>query len=543
MEVTDRRTAPRPHALAARFSVPVLLLVGEYLAISVLVDLPTGGAARPLADAVRVLVPVLLGAGAAAAILGGRGLVTRGAALAATLPPWRPWPMLGVQLAAFAALAASARALLGAGASEADPRLLAAWLAGAAAAGLLGVAVAVPLRWLGRVLWAGAALPAAALGCGLLAWRVATAAEASWGALSGPTLHGISALFALVGVAADVYVPDRVIGVGEFYVQIAPICSGADGVGLVLVFQGLWLALRRHQLRLGRALLLLPLGAATAFAANVVRLAALILLGASGAEDVAIGGFHSKAGWILFLGVALGSVAVAERWRWLHRDAPAHEPESAPHLPEHAVAHLAPLLAMLAAALVSGAFAAGPFDPLYVLRVVAGVGALVAVRGALPRPAVGPGFAPVAIGAAVAVVWCLFPGGDGTALQAALRALSPAEQAVWLGARLVGSVLVVPVVEELAFRGFLLPWLTGPDPASAAPSRGAPAWSWAAVLFSSAAFGALHGNFLLGAASGVVFAYARMRRGRLSDAVIAHAVANAGVALAVLALGRWDLWA
>jgi len=40
-----------------------------------------------------------------------------------------------------------------------------------------------------------------------------------------------------------------------------------------------------------------------------------------------------------------------------------------------------------------------------------------------------------------------------------------------------------------------------------------------------------------------VFAVAWMRRGRLGDAILAHALANACIAVAVLGFGRWDLWA
>jgi CAAX prenyl protease-like protein len=94
-------------------------------------------------------------------------------------------------------------------------------------------------------------------------------------------------------------------------------------------------------------------------------------------------------------------------------------------------------------------------------------------------------------------------------------------------------------VEELAFRGFLLPWLVSPDFESVSPRM----WTWPAVLLSSLAFGTLHQQWLVGTAAGLVFAAARLYRGRLGDAVLAHALCNAGVAAAVLLGGRWDLWA
>jgi CAAX prenyl protease-like protein len=94
-------------------------------------------------------------------------------------------------------------------------------------------------------------------------------------------------------------------------------------------------------------------------------------------------------------------------------------------------------------------------------------------------------------------------------------------------------------VEELAFRGFLLRWLVSPE-FERVPAR---AWTWSAVLVSSLAFGVLHGHWILGTFAGIVFAFVLLARGRLSDAILAHALTNAGIAVAVLAFGRWDLWA
>jgi CAAX prenyl protease-like protein len=67
-------------------------------------------------------------------------------------------------------------------------------------------------------------------------------------------------------------------------------------------------------------------------------------------------------------------------------------------------------------------------------------------------------------------------------------------------------------------------------------------WSWPAVLLSSLAFGALHEQWILGTAAGVLFAIARVWRGRVEDAIIAHAACNTAISLAVLIGGRWDLW-
>jgi CAAX prenyl protease-like protein len=145
---------------------------------------------------------------------------------------------------------------------------------------------------------------------------------------------------------------------------------------------------------------------------------------------------------------------------------------------------------------------------------------------------------PVLLAAGVWAIWVPWTGGDGRALAEGLAGMEPAGRWAWIATRVAGSCLVIPLVEELAFRGFLLPWLVSPD-FEKVPAR---AWTWPALLLSSLAFGALHQQWLVGTAAGLTFAAARLYRGRLGDAVLAHALCNTGVAAAVLLGGRWDLW-
>jgi CAAX prenyl protease-like protein len=68
-------------------------------------------------------------------------------------------------------------------------------------------------------------------------------------------------------------------------------------------------------------------------------------------------------------------------------------------------------------------------------------------------------------------------------------------------------------------------------------------WSWTAAIVSSVLFGALHGgNWLAGTAAGLLYAVASIRRGRIGDAIVAHATTNGLLAIYALATGNWQAW-
>jgi exosortase E/protease (VPEID-CTERM system) len=259
-------------------------------------------------------------------------------------------------------------------------------------------------------------------------------------------------------------------------------------------------------------------------------------VGAAGHERLALGGLHSKLGWILFTGLALGGVALAEHASWFRVDGAGRQ-ETRTGAPEAAAPYLAPLLAALFTSLVTGIWASGPVEGWYGARIAAAVGVLLLVRRFLPPPAFEWSWAAALAGAVVGAAWVAAAGDPSPALESALASLPGPERAAWLAVRVTGSVLVIPLVEELAFRGFLLPWLVSPDFEKVSPR----AWTWPAVILSSLAFGALHEYWVLGTMAGAGFAFARLRRGRLSDAVLAHTIANAVVAAAALS-GLWGLW-
>ena len=110
--------------------------------------------------------------------------------------------------------------------------------------------------------------------------------------------------------------------------------------------------------------------------------------------------------------------------------------------------------------------------------------------------------------------------------------------AIWLFFRIAGSVVILPVIEEVAFRGFLLRRLVSAD----FQSVGHRQLTWPAIIISSALFGFLHDQWLAGTLAGMIYAAVYGYRGRLSDAVIAHATTNAMITVVALSSGYWQFW-
>jgi exosortase E/protease (VPEID-CTERM system) len=337
-----------------------------------------------------------------------------------------------------------------------------------------------------------------------------------------------------------------VIGTPRFSVSVGAPCSGIEGLGLVLVFTLVWLWFFRKENRFPQALVLIPGALACAFLLNVVRIAGLILIGNAGAPDVAFVGFHSQAGWIAFTLVALGFSVATERLAWV-RKPPAGTERAAPletasGEPAATRAYLLPFLAIMAAAFVAKS-ASGYFEWLYPLRFVSAAGVLWVFRAEYRRLNWRFGWGAVATGTGIFLLWLtpewLGHGGAASPLGPALAALSPAARITWIGIRIAAAVVTVPLAEELAFRGYLARRVMGRDFDEVPFTR----LTVVAIALSSLLFGLMHGqHWLVGIAAGVAYAVLLRAKGRMGDAVAAHAVSNLLLAGWVLARGDWGLW-
>lgn len=397
------------------------------------------------------------------------------------------------------------------------------------------------------------------IGIGLLvaivAWGAGQLGRLLWEPLASLTLECVHALLTVIAKDPVASIERAVVGTSRFYVTIAPVCSGVEGIGLMLTFIGAFLYIQRLELAWPRSFWLLPLSALLVWLLNVVRVTALIAVGTWYSPEVALGGFHSKAGWVFFTFAALGTVLVVQRSRTFRRDARQQGPtrieskhdgvqvtresrEATVERTRTTAAYLVPMLSVLAAKLLGGLLTSG-FDYFYPLSVLAALVALWRFRRLYPPVRIGSLWLPLGVGAAVAVVWLagFQRGSTPSALPAGLETLSPTLGAMWLAVRVFGTVVTVPIVEELAFRGYVLRRFVSPD-FNTVEYRNL---SWLGLLISSVTFGLLHSQWGLGTIAGFAFGLIVVARGRLSDAVLAHAIANAGIAAYALLSRDWAL--
>jgi exosortase E/protease (VPEID-CTERM system) len=418
------------------------------------------------------------------------------------------------------------------------------WHACGLAAAVALFAGMAPLRvWL-QALKATGGLPVYALLPAAAAVLVFKLSQLLWAPAAALT-------FRLVGIVLRPFVPTLrtdastlTLITDQFSVQVTDICSGLEGVGLMLAFCAAWLWYFRREYIFPRALIIVPIAALLIFLLNTLRIAALVLIGDAGYERIATVGFHSQAGWIAFNLAAFGVAYAAKRSAWLSRTpqfthpAPAHREDAGAHDPT--AAYLVPLLAILAAGMLGHAVSAG-FDFLYPLRIVCAVAALWIYRGSYGNLDWRFSWRGMLIGLVIFGLWtgfAYFVSAPAVMPDDLARLPGPA-RAAWIGCRAAAAIITVPIAEELAYRGFLMRRLAGAhfDAVAMQSVR------WPAIAISALVFGVTHGGLWFpGIIAGAAYGAVAVKTGKIGESVAAHATTNALIAIQVLLLNQWQLW-
>jgi len=108
-----------------------------------------------------------------------------------------------------------------------------------------------------------------------------------------------------------------------------------------------------------------------------------------------------------------------------------------------------------------------------------------------------------------------------------------------LALRVARAVILVPVVEELFWRGWMMRWIQNPD-FERVPLG---AWHPRAFWITAALFALEHGAYWdVGLLAGAAYNAWIVRTRNLGDLILAHAVTNACLCAWVLATGRFEYW-
>ena len=158
--------------------------------------------------------------------------------------------------------------------------------------------------------------------------------------------------------------------------------------------------------------------------------------------------------------------------------------------------------------------------------------------------------ASIAVGVAVFVIWVapdvlfgyrhhwLF---QNSLTGAAASSLDPRlkTNVAFILLRCVSSAILVPILEELFWRGWMMRWLIDNDFLKVPLGKYVPSAFWiTAVLFASE-----HGSYWeVGLAAGIAYNWWIVRTRNLADCILAHGVTNAVLAGYVLVTGQWQYW-
>jgi CAAX prenyl protease-like protein len=104
--------------------------------------------------------------------------------------------------------------------------------------------------------------------------------------------------------------------------------------------------------------------------------------------------------------------------------------------------------------------------------------------------------------------------------------------------RIAGAALVVPVMEELFWRSFLMRWLDAGDFQTVEPSQ----VTIKSLIITSVLFGFEHNLWLAGIVAGLAYSALYLRHRTIWSPILAHAVTNGLLGVWVVYTGSWSYW-
>lgn len=378
-----------------------------------------------------------------------------------------------------------------------------------------------------------------AIAASLFVIGIAILSQSTWNSLSEAT-------FELSYWILSLYEPDifvnsvtKELSVNGFLIRIDPECSGYEGIGLIITFLTIYIIAFRKTLRFPNIFLLYVIGVPLIWILNAVRIAFLASIGGHVSPQIAVTGFHSQAGWIMFLTVTLILMFVSSQLSFFNRNA-RHTRDKDPAV-RLAIALLAPFIAFMGASVLASAFSGDSGGEwLYSLKVIAILLALWIYRDIYAGLIEKVSWLSVAGGAFIGILWIVTDNNPERhqELSGWLQSLSGGAFAGWIAIRLFGTIFLIPIAEELAFRSYLHRALIAKRFETVQHGQ----FTLLAFGLTSLLFAGMHsGRFWEALLAGALFAALMYRTNRISDPIAAHMVANAVVGGWAVYAGQWSL--
>ncbi len=120
------------------------------------------------------------------------------------------------------------------------------------------------------------------------------------------------------------------------------------------------------------------------------------------------------------------------------------------------------------------------------------------------------------------------------------HALGESTSAVFIliSVRLFGSAVIVPIMEELFWRSFLMRYLIDSEFKSVALG----AFTWFSFIGVAIVFGLEHNRIAVGIIVGFLYGLLLIRQKKLMGVIVAHAITNLGLGIYVIVTGNWIFW-
>jgi len=124
------------------------------------------------------------------------------------------------------------------------------------------------------------------------------------------------------------------------------------------------------------------------------------------------------------------------------------------------------------------------------------------------------------------------PGYDPNAIS------DPTLQATLSIVRIFGAAVVVPIMEELFWRSFLIRYLVDPDFERVPVGT----FTWTSFLVTAALFGIEHQFIIAGIMAGILYAILLHRTKSVAACIASHGVTNFLLGIYVIRTGLWHFW-